>query len=277
MIYDPNYQAQLYHHFSLEAPELLKTMEQALLNLQEESNLEQVRILMRATHTLKSIAATLELETIKNIAHTLEDIFRAICQPNVVIEPEMKALFFEGYECLRDPLMAELSGSMVDTQMVEERSSIVLSRLQEKLGHFLQDEPESFSDVSFECIQIVLQGNIVPELEKTATAIVNAQLEEIAAILYNQTERFLGYAEALGLSGFLAIAQATIAALNNYPEQTSSIARLAIEDFQQAYIQIISNTDPTAGSPSTALQKFAEVKAEEVPTPPTPPLPYQCL
>ncbi|MFL9455333.1 response regulator [Tolypothrix bouteillei VB521301_2] len=274
MICDPNYQAQLYHHFSLEAPELLKTMEQALLNLQQdESNLEQVRILMRATHTLKSIAATLELDTIKNIAHTLEDIFRAICQPNVVIEPEMKALFFEGYECLRDPLMAELSGSIVDTHMVEEQSSIVLSRLHEKLGHFLQDEAESFSDISFDCIQIVLQGNIIPELEKTAIAIVNAQSEEIFAILSNQIERFIGYAEALGLSGFLAIAQATTAALKNCPEQTSLIARLAIEDFQQAFSQIISNNNPTAGSPSNALQKLAEVKAEETPiSSPSPPV-----
>jgi chemotaxis family two-component system sensor histidine kinase/response regulator PixL len=260
MTLDPNYQAQLHYHFSLEAPELLNTIEQALFNLQEEkTNLEQVRILMRATHTLKSIAATLKLETIKNIAHGLEDVFRAIQQPDLVITQEMKALFLEGYECLRVPLMAELNGSIVDDKKIVECSSVVLSRLQEKLGSFREEESQNLTltEVSFESIQMLFETTIGPELEKAEKKIINAEPKETATILRRLAELFLGYAQALRIPGFLAITQTTIAALDNHPEQVHIIAKAALEDFYSCHAGILSGESPQGGHPSVTLRQFA--------------------
>ncbi|MBD2775892.1 hybrid sensor histidine kinase/response regulator [Iningainema tapete] len=257
---NPDYQTELYHHFSLEVPELLSTIEQALLNLQaQQSNLDQVRTMMRATHTIKSITATFGWETIKNIAHTLEDVFRSICQPNVVIDSEMKALFFEGYECLRDPLMAEITGSHVEPQQLEERSKLILSRLQEKFKDFLlTPESSTPSEISFENIQIIFEGSIAPELEKTAQNIVNAKPKDIITLLRNLAQKFVGYAQAIELPGFLAIAQATIAALDNHPRQARTIARLALEDFRSCHAAILCGN--TLYYPSSALQQLAELK-----------------
>ncbi|MBH8561094.1 hybrid sensor histidine kinase/response regulator [Nostoc sp. CENA67] len=253
---DSNYQAQLFHHFCLEAPELLSTIEQALLNLQAgKNNFEQVRILMRATHTLKSIAATLGFETIKNIAHTLEDVFRAIQTPEVVIDSEMQALFFESYECLRDPLMAKLTGSHIDTNNVIEAFSTVLTRLQTKLGNFLIEEQEdqTATEVSFESIKMLLEDSICPELEKTAVAIAHTKPKDSDTILRNLAELFRGYGQAIGLLGFLAIAEATIAALDQNPRAARTISRLALEDFRSCCAEILKSENPEAGCPSAAL------------------------
>ncbi|BAZ47751.1 CheA signal transduction histidine kinase [Nostoc sp. NIES-4103] len=253
---DSNYQAQLFHHFCLEAPELLSTIEQALLNLQpDKNNFEQVHILMRATHTLKSIAATLSFETIKNIAHTLEDVFRAIQTPEVVIDSEMQALFFESYECLRDPLMAKLTGSHIDNNNVVERFSAVLSKLQTKLGNFLIEEQEdqTATEVSFEGIKMLLEDSICPELEKTAVAIANAKPKDSDTILRNLAELFRGYGQAIGLLGFLTIAEATITALDQNPRAARTISRLALEDFRSCCAEILKSENPEAGCPSVAL------------------------
>ncbi|MDZ8055598.1 MAG: response regulator [Aulosira sp. ZfuVER01] len=266
---DSNYQAQLFHHFSLEAPELLSMLEEALLSLQPEANnIEQVRILMRATHTLKSIAATLGLETIKNIAHSLEDVFRAIQTPEVIIDKELQELFFESYECLRDPLMAELTGSYVDTDNVIETFAHVLSQLQAKLGNFLveeqEQEVETTSEISFDSIKMLLESSIIPEIEKSVNAIASTKPKDTEAILRQTAELFRGYGQAIGLTGCLNIAQTTIAALDCNPRAVRKIARLALEDFRSCCIEILECKNPQAGCPSSALLQLASLSSSEV-------------
>lgn len=266
---DLNYQAQLFHHFSLEAPELLNMLEEALLSLQPEANnIEQVRILMRATHTLKSIAATLGLETIKNIAHSLEDVFRAIKTPEVILDTELQGLFFESYECLRDPLMAELTGSYVDTDNVIETFASVLSRLQAKLGNFLVTEQEqeldAANEISFDSIKMLLESSIIPEIEKNVNAIAYTKPKETETILRQTAELFRGYGQAIGLTGCLTIAQTTIAALDHNPRASRTIARLALTDFRSCCNEIIECKNLQAGYPSQDLLQLASLDNTEV-------------
>ncbi|RUT06641.1 hybrid sensor histidine kinase/response regulator [Dulcicalothrix desertica PCC 7102] len=260
-----DYQEQLIHHFSLEAPELLATIEQALQSLQVgKNNIEQVRTLMRATHTLKSIAATLGLETIKNISHSLEDVFRAIQAPDVKIDTQMQALFFESYECLRDPLMAELNGLPFSDNKVVKRFADVFSKFRAKLGEKLVEETHAIeqadaSNVDFDSIKTLFESYIGPELEKTATILAGAKPKEASDVLRQTTELFQSYAKAIQLQSLEAIAETTITALDNNPRSTRRIARLAIEDFRSYYNAIVSGENPQTGYPSSALLALAKV------------------
>lgn len=258
-----DYQEQLIHHFSLEAPELLATIEQALQSLQVgKNNIEQVRTLMRATHTLKSIAATLGLETIKNISHSLEDVFRAIQAPDVEIDTHLQALFFESYECLRDPLMAELNNLPFSDDKVVKRFADVFSKFKAKLGEKLVEETHALEEldaanVDFDSIKTLFESYIGPELEKTATILVGAKPKEASDILHQTAELFQSYAKAIQLKSLEAIAEATIAALDNNPRSTRRIARLAVEDFRSYYNAIVSGENPETGYPSEALKALA--------------------
>ena len=100
---DPTIREQSYVYFLQEAPELLQVVEEGLRSLHEDSSITKIHTLMRATHTLKGAAASVGLETKKTVAHSLEDIFIALYKPDLVISPEIEALLFEGYECLRAP------------------------------------------------------------------------------------------------------------------------------------------------------------------------------
>jgi chemotaxis family two-component system sensor histidine kinase/response regulator PixL len=71
MITDTEIREQGYIYFLAEAPDLLQTIEQELLSLSESHSTAKVHNLMRATHTIKGGAATVGLELINKIAHSL--------------------------------------------------------------------------------------------------------------------------------------------------------------------------------------------------------------
>ena len=95
MITDPVIRDRAYQYFLEEAPDLLETIEQELFAI-NDSSLDRkerslrVNNLMRATHTLKGGAANVGLETIKTVAHHIEDVFKALYNPELEIDRETK-------------------------------------------------------------------------------------------------------------------------------------------------------------------------------------------
>lgn len=268
---DPEIQAQSYQYFTQEAPELLATLEQELFALEEgNSNTARVHHLMRSTHTLKGIAAVVGLETIKNVAHYLEDIFKALCNPDIILDAEVKALLFEGYECLRSPLMAELTGSATDDDAVIERTAEIFALLQEKLGDFFAREPAlpSSEDLGIDLVQTLFAGSVDQDLEETAAALAQANTAtEAARILEPQTQAFLGIAESTGLLGFATIAKATLSALELHPDRAAAIATAALADFRAGQQAVLAGDRDSGGQPSPQLLDLAGQTVSDEPAP----------
>ncbi|HEY9630775.1 MAG TPA: hybrid sensor histidine kinase/response regulator [Coleofasciculaceae cyanobacterium] len=259
MTLDPTIREQTYPYFLQEVPELLQALEQGLLSLRESCTLNQVNTLMRATHTLKGAAASVGLETITIIAHSLEDIFKALCRPDISVNPDIQALLFEGFECLRLPLTAELTGGSINDAEILDRAAAVFAQLQEELGDCFGQEayiPTS-AELGFDVTQSIFEVGVTQRLDQLAALIVDAPLEEITATLETQAGIFLGLAESLNLPGFGAIAQATIAALEQHPGQVRSLAEIALVDFEAGKAAILAGDRTQGGCPSEALQLLA--------------------
>lgn len=258
MTNDPTIYEQSYRYFLQEAPELLQVIEQELFSLRENFSINKVYTLMRATHTLKGAAASIGLETINTVAHTLEDIFRAICKPDLSIDQEIEALLFKAYECLCLPLMTELTGGLVNDTEVLNQSAAIFAELQEKLGDCFshEDHIPSSEELGFDLTQSIFEVGVTQGLDQLATAIATGDPEQIATTLRTKAEVFLGLAESLNLPGFKAIAQAVLAGLDNYPEQALVIARVALANFQEARTAVLNGDRSQGGQPSLALQQL---------------------
>ncbi|MDP8963212.1 MAG: hybrid sensor histidine kinase/response regulator [Cyanobacteriota bacterium] len=259
MTNDPTIREQSYRYFLQEAPELMQVLEQDLLSLQEGYSINKVHNLMRTTHTLKGAAASVGLETIKTVAHYLEDIFKAICQPDLSIDPEVEALLFEGYECLRLPLAAELTGGQVNEVEILDRTAVVFAQLQEKLGDCFDQEgylPTSV-ELGFDLTQSIFEVGVTQRLDELTVAIASSSAEEVATLLRTQAEVFLGLAESLNLPGFRAIAQTAIMALDIAPDQGLTIAQTALADFQAGQTAVLNGDRTQGGEPSLTLQQLA--------------------
>lgn len=259
MTNEPNIREQSYYYFLQEAQELLQALEQELLSLKEDYNINKAYSLMRIAHTLKGAAATVGLETIKTVTHSLEDIFKALCQPNVAIDAEIEALLFESYECLRLLLTSTLKGETVNDVEIIDRTAAVFAQLQQKLGDCFGQEaliPTSI-ELGFDVTQSIFEFGVSQRLETIAAVIDSGDLTAIASTLREQAEIFFGLAESLNLPGFGTIALATLTALDAHPQHVVTIAQTALEDFKKGQIAVLNGDRSQGGQPSFILQQLS--------------------
>ncbi|MBK1986804.1 hybrid sensor histidine kinase/response regulator [Sphaerospermopsis aphanizomenoides BCCUSP55] len=272
MITDNEIRQQGYAYFLAEAPELLQTIEQDLFSLSEDHSTAKIHNLMRATHTIKGGAATVGLDTIKMIAHSLEDIFKALYSPDLVIDGELYTLLLEGYECLQLAVTAELTSSNIDSEEILQRATTAFAQLQTKLGdHFgAESHIPTSEELGFDIVQSIFEVGVTQRLESIAEAIHNSlNNQELVEFLNLQVEVFLGLAESLNLPGFGELSRTITAALAANPQQVRQIAEIALTDLQAAQKAVLAGDRTCGGSPSLALQAMTGVVTDYIATQPT--------
>ncbi|MBD2409179.1 hybrid sensor histidine kinase/response regulator [Nostoc calcicola FACHB-389] len=267
MITDTSIREQGYIYFLAEAPELLQIIEQELFTLSEGYSTAKIHNLMRATHTLKGGAANVGLEVIKMIAHFLEDVFKALYNPNVVIDAELQTLLIQAYECLSIALNTELIGSTVNDEELLQRASSVFAQLEEKLGDAFGAETHipTSEELGFDIVQSVFEVGVQQRLNSIAETINNPPNKaEFIEFLQSQAEVFLGLAESLNLPGLGEISQTILSALQVNPTQVQQIAEIALADLQQAQKLVLAGDRTSGGQASQSLQKLTTLPNNQV-------------
>jgi len=260
---------QGYVYFLSEAPELLQALEDGLLKLHDGNRVQNVHGMMRATHTLKGAAANVGLEGLKSISHSMEDAFKALYNEEIPIDNELEGLLFEGYECLRNALTAEMNQTPIDEEILLNRAADVLARLREKLGDdFGQKEyiPTS-SELGFDIAKSIFEIGVKQRLDELDTLLAEGDNTAIAENLQSSAEVFIGLGESLNLSGWSKIAQSVLQALERCPDQVFHIAELALADYQQGQQQVLGGDRDSGGSPSEGLLALAAGTPEPSPLP----------
>ncbi|NEO70560.1 response regulator [Moorena sp. SIO3H5] len=278
---------ETYQYFLGEAQDLLQVIEQHLLALTPNKPKNQLYDLMRATHTLKGAAANVRQETIKSVAHYLEDVFRAMLAPEATIDTEVETLLFEGYQCLRMALTAQMTGELSKNTEIINRAAGVFAKLQAKLGDCFdyQASLPTSAELGFDIVQSIFEVGVKQRIDHLASLLqvdrldvvrVRAawpkgqssqglqigRLTEIAETLGEQAEIFVGLGESLNLPGFKAIAENTLKALDANPEQVMAIAKIALRNFQEAHSAVLAGDRTRGGNPSLALQELAGSEEE---------------
>ncbi len=256
---DSSLREEAFPYFVNEATDLLQNIEQDLLSLREDRTSARVHSLMRYAHTLKGAAATVGLETVKHVAHVLEDVFRALYNPDIEIDDEVEALLFEGYDCLRTPLMAEINGSPVDESDIFNRAAAIISRLQDKLGDLFDRETPipTAEELGFDVVKSMFEVGVEQRLNALQTALADGTAPgEIATTLQTTCEVFLGLAESLQLPGFGSIAQLTLDGLASQPGNLVLLQQ-AYEDLRAGQQLVLGGDREQGGQASEALMALA--------------------
>lgn len=250
---------QIPAYFLQEASELLQQIDSELQTLRQDFSVQKMHGLMRAAHTLKGAAASVGLDAIKTTTHSLEDAFKALCRPEATLTPVVEGLIFEAYDCLQLMLSAQLTHAQIDESGILDRMASVVTKLQDNLGdQFGQDGylPTS-SDLGFDMTQSIFEMGVAQRLDALEELLKAPKSETLNALLQSQAEVFFGLAESLNLPGFGEIAQATLAALKNQPDQVIQIATVALTDYRAAQTDILQGDRTQGGAPSAALKQLA--------------------
>ncbi|MCY7283896.1 MAG: Hpt domain-containing protein, partial [Cyanobacteria bacterium CAN_BIN43] len=256
---DSSIQEQGYSYFLPEAQDLLQAIEQDLLGLKEDRTPAKVHNLMRSAHTLKGAAASVGVESVKTMAHSLEDVFKSLYNPDVIVDSELEGLLLEAYECLRMPVTAAIAGSQSNDADVLEQADLVFKRLKTKLGKNFDPGASipTAAELGFDITQSIFESGVDSRLNELESLLAGGDVVAIAKLLQTHAEIFSGLAESLNLSGFGAIAKTTIQAINTHPDQIMIIAQTALADFRQGQAAVFSGDRTRGGEPSSALKQLA--------------------
>ncbi len=266
MITDSSIREQGYIYFLSEAPELLQTIEEELFGLSEDRSKAKVHKLMRATHTLKGGAANVGLEAINKISHSLEDVFKALYNPEVDIDNELYNLLFQSFECLQLALNAEITGKPIDSDELLGRAATVFTHLQEKLGDAFGSETHipTSEELGFDIVLSIFETGVTQRIESIAENLKNPPpAAELAEFLYSEAEVFNGLSESLNLPGFGEIAQVTIAAIETNPYEALKIGEFFLSDLQKAKEAVVAGDRTRGGEASQTLLKFTQLSNDE--------------
>ena len=260
---DAQVSEQTRQYFLQEAADLLQIMDDELQDLRENFSLQKVHNLMRAAHTLKGASASTGLDVVTKTAHSLEDIFRALCYEDTVVSAETERLVFEGYECLQLLMSSQLAGAKIEGADILDRMAGVVSQLQLLLGdRFGQDGhlPTS-SELGFDLTRSIFEVGVAQRIEALAEALKHPDSTELLELLPAQMEVFIGLAESLDLPGFEAIAQMTLKALDQHPDNVLAIAPIVLKNFKDAQAAVLGGDRQQGGAPSTALRQLCGAQA----------------
>ncbi|MGK7872472.1 MAG: response regulator [Xenococcaceae cyanobacterium] len=260
MSINPEIRDQAYQFFIEEAPELLQLIEEGLLTLSSERSTAKVHEIMRAAHSIKGGAASVELEAIKTLAHRLEDIFKALYNEEVEIDTELETLLLQGYDCLKEPLMEQIATGDFDSESALAAATPILQQIEERLGDALtqaEDYIPSSTDLGVDMVASIFEVDVAQGLDRLAAVIANPQEYQLAGELRAQAEVFAGFGELLNLPGFRAIAEKALAALELHPDRAFQIAQLVLSDFQSSREAVLAGDRTQGGSPCAALVALA--------------------
>ncbi|MBE9029288.1 response regulator [filamentous cyanobacterium LEGE 11480] len=264
---DSNIRDQAYQFFIQESLEFLQILEEGLLNLQQSHETAEIHAIMRAAHSIKGGAASVGLESIKKIAHQMEDVLRALYKDTVVIDVELEELLLQAYDCLRTPLIQQIQTGENDGEHWLEQSEVVFGQLVEKLGDAMLGESElpTAAELGIDIVQVIFSGDVEEGLTRLESVLADAAHPEIAGELRAQAQVFLGVGELVNLGGFVAIANAVESAIETHPQQARTITALAVADFRAAQKVVLDGDRAQGGSPSAALLQWANAAPGEVP------------
>ncbi len=250
-----------YQFFIEEAQELLQVLETGLLNLSEDRSTNQVHELMRAAHSLKGGAASVDLDAIQTLAHRLEDFFKALYSDKVEFDSELESLLLEAYDCLRSPLTEQMETGNFDAQSALVNAEPIFAHLEELLGDALKEADNyipTSADLGIDVVSSIFEVDVAQSLERLTQVVNEPNNYEVITEVQTQAELFVGLAELINLPGFDAIAQAAITALNKYPEKAVEIGKLLLADCQSARDLILAGDRQQGGEPSAALLALSQ-------------------
>ncbi len=254
---NPDIRDHAYQFFVEEAPELLQIMEDGLLTLRTERTSAKVHEIMRAAHSLKGGAASVELPTIRILSHRLEDIIKAFYNEATVLDEYMESLLLQAYDSLKEPLLTQISQGSFDEEAALNKAKPILEAIEFLLGDRLAEGDQylpSSADLGVDIVSSIFEVDITQGLDQIEDALNTGDLVQITQTLGSQTEVFAGLAELLNLSGFKAITDLVQQAIQEKPEQMLQIAQLGLQDWRGSCEKVLKNGDRTqGGTPSEDL------------------------
>ncbi len=260
MSLNPDIRDQAYQFFIEEAQELLQVLETGLLEIRQDHSTPKVHELMRAAHSIKGGAASVELGAIELLAHRLEDFFKALYSDEVDFDGELESLLLQGYDCLAQPLTQQIEAGSFDESAALLNAEPVFTALAVRLEDALKNADNyipSSNDLGVDIVDSIFEVDVAQALEHLQGVAASPANFDPTAELSGTLEMFAGFAELFNLPGFSDIVQTAQAALIQNPQRAVEIIKATVIDCTAAKEQVLAGDREQGGSVSSSLKELA--------------------
>ncbi|MGB3532739.1 MAG: response regulator [Microcoleaceae cyanobacterium] len=257
-------QDQAYEFFVQESTELLHILEQGLMNLSQVNDMPKLHELMRAAHSIKGGAACVGFMGVQYIAHDLENGIRALYAEDTIFDLELEELLLQAFDCLRSPIVEQIETGFSDEEAAVARSKPIFEQLEAKLGHSLEEAAE-LPEVQMEgdMTAFLFEEEVPSSLRRWENVLKTNNAAKIQAELKAQAEVFSTLGSMLGLSGFSAIADTVLEAIDVNPQAFDEIGQIALKDLWASRDAVLSGDRSIGGQPSAALIQLTKPNINE--------------
>jgi two-component system, chemotaxis family, sensor histidine kinase and response regulator PixL len=266
--FDSDIHDQAYQFFIQESVEFLQILETGLMDLTQDHGVPKIHELMRAAHSIKGGAASVGLNCIKQLSYQLEDCIRALYQDTVVIDTELEDLLLQALDCLKAPLLQQIETGEHDEEAALAQSEPIYELLVIRLGDALANVDAAMptsAELGIDIVLSIFAGDVQHGIQRIEQVLSNPNQQELVGEIRAQVEVFVGVGELVNLPGWVAIARAILAALQQSPDQARTIAEVAIADLKAAQQLVLDGDRRIGGAPSAALLAYGAGSAESVP------------
>jgi chemotaxis family two-component system sensor histidine kinase/response regulator PixL len=215
--------------------------------------------MMRAAHSIKGGAACVGLMGVQHIAHDLENGIRALYAEDTVFDLALEELLLQAFDCLRSPIVEQIETGFCDEEAAITRSQPIFEQLEAKLGHPLEEAAE-LPEVPMEgdMTAFLFDEEVPSGLRRWENVLKSGNESKIQAELKTQAEVFSTLGSMLGLSGFSAIADTVLEALEANPQACHQIGQIALKDLWASREAVLAGDRSLGGTPSETLTALTQ-------------------
>ncbi|MBT9315441.1 hybrid sensor histidine kinase/response regulator [Leptothoe spongobia] len=261
MTIDPDIRDQAYQFFIEEASELLDIIETGLLNLRPDVSVQKVHEIMRAAHSIKGGAASVDLDTIKTIAHRLEDAFKALYSDMVVVDADLETLLLRAYDCLRHPLQLQIDTGEFNEKQALAVFELIFGELEERLGAAM-DIADGFIpsavDLGVDIVASIFEVDVAEVLARLHAVLANSDDYDCNEELQSQLEILTGFAELVDLPRFTLMMSTARLAASKHCHQPLLVIEQILNDVNNARTTVLTSGKEAVSGPSEILLALAE-------------------
>ncbi len=258
--FDSEIHDQAYQFFIQESVEFLQILETGLMDLTQDHDVPKIHELMRAAHSIKGGAASVGLNSIKQLSYQLEDCLRALYQDTVVIDTALEDLLLQGLDCLKGPLLQQIETGEHDEEAALAQAEPVYEALVVRLGDALSNLDAAMptsAELGIDIVLAIFSGDVQNGIQRIEQVLSNPNQQELVGEIRAQAEVFVGVGELVNLPGWVTIAKALLAALQQSPDRARELAEVAIIDLKTAQKLVLDGDRTHGGEPSAALLSYA--------------------
>ncbi|MDX2272594.1 MAG: Hpt domain-containing protein [Cyanobacteriota bacterium] len=247
-----------YQLFCQEALSHLRGLEAELLQLRQAAPVSRIHSLMRAAHSIKGGSLSLGWQGIAQLAHHLEDSFRALYAASGEIDGVLEELLLQAYDALRIPLVKQIESGAIHPLPIPCETEDIFSALRARLEGAPASALASSAELGVDITEAILSSDVESSLQRLAYLLDNPDGQEVRGEIRVQAEVFMGMGEMLHLPGFVEIAQTTRQALATHPDNYLVIGKLSLADFRAAQAAILAGDRQRGGDPSRGLRRLTQ-------------------